>query len=443
MKKSYSLLVSILLLNPIVINSQIIDTLLDNGGYKLHFTVIQGKGMPILFETGYRDNTKVWNDIIQPIAEITGAPIITYDRQGFGKSTIDPKHKGIEDEINGLEIALTKLGYTKEIMLVSHSQGGFYSTVFTNRNPERVKGIVFIDASLVSMFTDEMLQKMNLSSSDLEMVKTMKKQPPLPTSIPVIDITSEQNVMRDNRWKTCHDTFVSESPNRKSIFAYKTHHYIFTDNSRLVIDAIISLYSDIQKSKEKAKILEKAYAYELTSANNDYRKLMEFQHSENDLEAWGKTLLQKNDMAKGIEVLKLNVNLYPESAVAYDVLGEAYLKTGNAELAVINYKKSLELNPDNKNAKTKMERISRVTDVPDSILMSYVGEYQLNGVPVSITKENDKLFVNFNNTRSVAYFTSNIDFFIIEYEDGFKFTKDSDGKILGILFRGMKVMKVK
>jgi hypothetical protein len=443
MKKYAYFLFIILVLNPIIVNGQIIDTLIDNGGYNLHFSITPGKGIPILFETGYRDNTKIWNGIAQPIADITGAPIITYDRQGFGKSTVDPKRKGIEDEINGLETALTKLGYTKEIMLVSHSFGGFYNTVFANRNQERVKGIVFIDASMACIFTEEMLDKMGLNPYQLEMVKTMKKQPSVSTNIPIIDITSEQNVMRDNSWKTCHDAFVSESPNRKSIYAYKTSHYIFTDNSRLVIDAIISLYSDIQKPKDKAKILEKAYTYELASANDDYRKLIEFQHSYNDLNAWGKALFQKNDVTIALEVMKLNTSLYPENADAYNSLGEAYLKTGNKDWAVTNYKKSFELNPDNKNTQKLLDQISRITEVPDSILSSYVGGYELNRVPISITKENDKLIVNFNNTQSVAYFTSNIDFFIVEYRDEFKFTKDSEGKILGFLFRGMKAMKVK
>lgn len=424
-------------------NGQIIDTLLDNGGYHLHFAIIPGKGMPILFETGDRDNATIWNGIAQPIADITGAPIITYDRQGFGKSTIDPERKGIEDEIKGLETALMKLGYAKEIMLVSHSIGGFYNTVFASRNAERVKGIVFIDARVVCNLTDDKLKEMDLNPSQLEIVKTMKTLSLLPANIPIVDITSEQNVIRDNSWKTLHDVFVSESPNRKGILAYKTSHYIFLDNSRLTIDAIVSLYSDLQKPEDKVRILEKAYAYELTSANDDYRKKIEYQYSDNDLIEWSKSLLLKNSMANSLEILKLNVSLYPESIAACDALAEAYLKTGNKELASLYYKRSLELNPDNRNTQLIMDQISRIIEVPDSSLMSYVGEYELNGVPVSITKENNNLILNFNNTQSVAYFTSNIDFFIVEYRNEFKLTKDSDGKVLGFLFRGMKAMKVK
>jgi pimeloyl-ACP methyl ester carboxylesterase len=443
MKKFTFLLLINLVLNSIILNGQVIDTLIDNGGYNLHLSILPGKGMPILFETGYRDDTKIWDGIVRPIADITGAPVITYDRQGFGKSTIDSKRKGIEDEINGLETALTKLGYFKEIMLVSHSFGGFYNTVYANRNQQKVKGIVFIDASMACIFAEDMLDKMGLNPYQLEMVKTMKKLPSLPASIPVIDIISEQNVMRDNRWKTCHDDFVSESPNRKGIFAFKTSHYIFRDNSRLVIDAIISLYADIQKPKVKSMILEKAYTYELASANDDYLKLIEFQHSFNDLNAWGKSLFQKNDVTKALEVMELNAKFYPDKHEAYNNLAEAYLKTGNIELAAANYKKTLEFNPDNKNTTKILDQINRIVLVPDSLLSSYEGDYELNRMPISITKENNKLILHFNNTQSVAYFTSNVDFFIAEYREEFKILKDSDGKVSGLLFRGMKVIKVK
>ena len=50
-------------------------------------------------------------------------------------------------------------------------------------------------------------------------------------------------------------------------------------------------------------------------------------------------------------IFKLNVELYPESANVYDSLGEAYMNSGNSKKAIKNYQKSLELNPENNNAK--------------------------------------------------------------------------------------------
>lgn len=42
-----------------------------------------------------------------------------------------------------------------------------------------------------------------------------------------------------------------------------------------------------------------------------------------------------------------NVEAYPKLWVSYDTLAEAYLKSGNKELAVKNYQTSLELQPFN------------------------------------------------------------------------------------------------
>jgi CubicO group peptidase (beta-lactamase class C family) len=48
-----------------------------------------------------------------------------------------------------------------------------------------------------------------------------------------------------------------------------------------------------------------------------------------------------------IEVFKLNVEDYPQSFNVYDSLGEAYAANGDKELAVKNYARSIELNPNN------------------------------------------------------------------------------------------------
>jgi hypothetical protein len=40
-------------------HSQTIDTLIDFGGYRLHFNIVQGDGVPILFESGGVDDGSV------------------------------------------------------------------------------------------------------------------------------------------------------------------------------------------------------------------------------------------------------------------------------------------------------------------------------------------------------------------------------------------------
>jgi CubicO group peptidase (beta-lactamase class C family) len=52
-------------------------------------------------------------------------------------------------------------------------------------------------------------------------------------------------------------------------------------------------------------------------------------------------------VSDAIEVFKLNVEDYPQSSNVYDSLGEAYAVNGDKELAVKNYARSVELNPNN------------------------------------------------------------------------------------------------
>lgn len=104
---------------------QTIDTLVDVGGYKLHFHIIKGKGIPILFEAGGGEDATTWKNILKPIADVTAATLITYDRTGFGKSTFDVNKHGILNGIKGLETGLQKLGYDGNMMLVAHSQGAY------------------------------------------------------------------------------------------------------------------------------------------------------------------------------------------------------------------------------------------------------------------------------------------------------------------------------
>src|SRR5215471_14901043 len=62
-----------------------IDRLIDAGGYRLHFQIIPGEGIPILFESGGGDDATVWKDMLPPVAAVTGSTVIAYDRPGIWK----------------------------------------------------------------------------------------------------------------------------------------------------------------------------------------------------------------------------------------------------------------------------------------------------------------------------------------------------------------------
>jgi FKBP-type peptidyl-prolyl cis-trans isomerase len=79
--------------------------------------------------------------------------------------------------------------------------------------------------------------------------------------------------------------------------------------------------------------------------------------SEGDLNALGYRLLRRKRVPEAIEILKLNVEAYPDSANVYDSLAEAYFASGNTPQAIQNYEKSLALDPANTNAAMMLKKL--------------------------------------------------------------------------------------
>jgi tetratricopeptide (TPR) repeat protein len=85
-----------------------------------------------------------------------------------------------------------------------------------------------------------------------------------------------------------------------------------------------------------------------TSKTDSADKLMEEAitlGNENEVNTYGYTLLAAGQTDKAIEVLTVNTKRYPKDANCFDSLGEAYATKGDKKNAIINFKKSLSLNP--------------------------------------------------------------------------------------------------
>lgn len=110
---------------------------------------------------------------------------------------------------------------------------------------------------------------------------------------------------------------------------------------------------------------QKASLFEKLRANNHlpieerialYHELKEHHsheynfNNDRELNQYGYSLLQDDKVKEAIEIFKLLVSEFPNNANAYDSLGEGYLKDGNEALSLVNYEKSVQLNPDNHHA---------------------------------------------------------------------------------------------
>jgi CubicO group peptidase (beta-lactamase class C family) len=81
--------------------------------------------------------------------------------------------------------------------------------------------------------------------------------------------------------------------------------------------------------------------------------------TEGRLNRLGYGFLREKKLPEALAYFKLNVEFYPGSSNVYDSLGEAYLANGEKELAITNYKKSLELNPKNNNAVEVLKKLEK------------------------------------------------------------------------------------
>jgi tetratricopeptide (TPR) repeat protein len=85
--------------------------------------------------------------------------------------------------------------------------------------------------------------------------------------------------------------------------------------------------------------------------------LTKYPDLERILNGLGYTHLRSNDLGAAIQIFRLNVDLFPESANVYDSYGEALMVNDQIDLSIQNYKKSLELNPGNKNAEQVLKKL--------------------------------------------------------------------------------------
>jgi tetratricopeptide (TPR) repeat protein len=78
--------------------------------------------------------------------------------------------------------------------------------------------------------------------------------------------------------------------------------------------------------------------------------------SEPEINSLGYHYLQRTPSI-AVAVLRLNATLFPNSWNAHDSLGEGYAAAGARDKAIEHYRKSLELNASNENARALLKRL--------------------------------------------------------------------------------------
>jgi CubicO group peptidase (beta-lactamase class C family) len=131
-------------------------------------------------------------------------------------------------------------------------------------------------------------------------------------------------------------------------------------------DAILNILAGKPYSLPKMSIAEKLYGVinnhgiqsavrmydSLKTSNND-----EYDFGPSELNTLGYQLLGEDKTNEAVRIFELNVATYPTLSNAFDSLVEAYLKNGNKEAAIKSYKKAVELDQDNINARNMLKKI--------------------------------------------------------------------------------------
>ena len=86
--------------------------------------------------------------------------------------------------------------------------------------------------------------------------------------------------------------------------------------------------------------------------------------NETELTLYGYSFLWENNLTEAIAIFKLVIAEFPNSANAYDSLGETYLEAKDSIQALRNYETSLQMNPDNFHAEDVIAQIKNPTLKP-------------------------------------------------------------------------------
>lgn len=119
---------------------------------------------------------------------------------------------------------------------------------------------------------------------------------------------------------------------------------------------------ELMNRKQFTELLEQGKTVEdivaIATAENHPLK-SEYDFSQGGLNSFGYQLMAQDRTEEALQIFELNTTLYPNGYNTHDSYGECLLELGRKEEAVAAYQKSLELNPENSNARQVIESLGK------------------------------------------------------------------------------------
>jgi pimeloyl-ACP methyl ester carboxylesterase len=119
--------------------------LVDIGGYRLH-VYCTGSGAPtVILDALFPGTVSNWVWVQTELAKTTR--VCAYDRAGLGWSDRGPQPRDAQQHAAELDALLAAAAIPGPYVLVGHSWGGLVVRAFADRHPNKVAGMVLVEAS--------------------------------------------------------------------------------------------------------------------------------------------------------------------------------------------------------------------------------------------------------------------------------------------------------
>jgi CubicO group peptidase (beta-lactamase class C family) len=171
---------------------------------------------------------------------------------------------------------------------------------------------------------------------------------------------------------------------------------------------------------------------------------------EGEMNAIGYVLMRSDRLEESSKIFQLIVEEFPTSWNAYDSYGESLMKLGKNDLAIKNYRKSVELNPNNQNGISSLKLLGddvsdlvKEVKVSNAVLETYIGEYELQpGFTLTVTLEGNQLKTQATGQPVVDIFPkSETEFYLKVVDAQLVFNENDAGVIDSLtLFQGGQEM---
>ncbi len=381
-------------LSSLKINSGYIDV---EGGKLFYEEAGEGKTI-VLLHDGILHHV-VWDEQFPVLAK--NYKVIRYDRRGFGKS-LPPKNPFSHvDDLNQLFTQLKIYHAT----VFGMSAGGGLALDFTLKYPEKVNALVLVGAVVSGYgYSSHFLTRGGRIASLAEYldppkfiqyfgwddpyeiypenIKAKKKflnllranpqnvrgalgnlaQPPdrpavkflSKIDVPALILVGEFDIPDVHAHSGAIEAGI---PNAKREIIFNSGHLIPLEQPEAFNSSVLEFLNSVE-------FFNTLNSQGVNTAVQYFHKKREAEpdiilFEEREMNALGYKFLQNGKIKDAIELFKLNTIAYPNSSNTYDSLGEAYLSDGQKDLAIKNYEKSLELNPNNTNAQKVLKELKR------------------------------------------------------------------------------------